>query len=505
MSSTPYLPNTTQGSGIWVTNAADIDEALAAQSTATWVEAGGSGAGLAVTITGTPLTITDGIVGAYIELLAEGDGSVVPAITINGARTTFDAVTVATGGIGGGSIPLEVSTRQADICELDPGDLGVVGSSFGNARLELIASTDSTLRIYWAHVVIDLSAAPSVVLGPLDASVPQIRPSWAFVSDAGLPQVAYRAVITNAAVGTVGDPTQSGPLGDHDTGIVESSAGSIRLDHPLVAASPYRAHVAAAERLPNGTVRWSDFATVEFAPVLSGPATPTFNGISEYDAATRRTLDIHLPADGLIVVERSADAGTTWAELDGWGEADTITQPAGSVLVDDDTAPLDVELRWRTKAAAINHGRPIWSAWTEHNPGGSPAQIPSNAALWLKVPARPANNRTVTGAPQGVSGGHWDHPTGVFKVLGRADPVYVTDLRNTATHTIRLTVQGPDELDAIKMILAFGLPLLLSGGTNHAATHLRFLATRSSFESITDHVNEAAYGYLTLDVIEIER
>lgn len=84
---------------------------------------------------------------------------------------------------------------------------------------------------------------------------------------------------------------------------------------------------------------------------------------------------------------------------------------------------------------------------------------PALDSVWLKFIARPYLNRRVT--LNDWSDIERDARNGVFPVVGRIDPIAITDLHTSRTFTIALLTQTLDEASDLDLALSVGFPLYL--------------------------------------------
>lgn len=158
---------------------------------------------------------------------------------------------------------------------------------------------------------------------------------------------------------------------------------------------------------------------------------------------SRVTVDVSALAGGAeyAVIDRSV-GGVTWTTVRGGSAADATS---GAVLVYDYEFPDTVELTYRVRA--YDSGDSLLSTETD-------TITVVLGAVWLKSPARPFLNRTVTV----LDFGDITDPArgGVLEVLGRRLPVAVTEVRGSRRYELTLGTVDPEEARAVELFLSFG-------------------------------------------------
>lgn len=144
--------------------------------------------------------------------------------------------------------------------------------------------------------------------------------------------------------------------------------------------------------------------------------------------------------------ERSSN-GVRWTTVRG-GSAVPVT--AGSAAVDD----------YEFVPAVVNYYR-VTAGATVFTTTVTPAQ----SGVWLKSIIRPFLNRAV----HVVS--HSDirrtARNGVFEVIGRSDPVAVTDVRSSRSWEMTVWVDSVSDADALELVFASGDPLYVQTDAAH--------------------------------------
>ncbi|MCM4080406.1 hypothetical protein [Paractinoplanes hotanensis] len=139
--------------------------------------------------------------------------------------------------------------------------------------------------------------------------------------------------------------------------------------------------------------------------------------------------------------QKSLNDGLTWTTLRG-GEAVTVV--SGDARADDYEFTPGVEHVYR-----IDDGTDLWDF----------TFTPAQTAVWLKSITRPFLNRAVSVV------GHGDITlparNGIFAVIGRSNPVAVTDVRLARQFQMTVKADSISDADAIELVLASGDPLYI--------------------------------------------
>lgn len=327
-------------------------------------------------------------------------------------------------------------------------------------------TTARVLEVYadLVYVPIPVTTVGAVTPDPYTAAT--IVPiSWVNTLDAdGGAQTRYWVkVFTAAQYGAGGfDPETSTPT--YDSGEQVSSIGTADVG-PLSDGVTYRAYVKVAQTV-NGASLWSAWAYDQFdvSVTTSDVDTVTATG-SNSTASITVTVerDTGSAAWNFVEVERSTDAGSTWAPVrgatyvDATGDADTFT------VTDYETSNGEPAL-YRARATRIVSTLPITGAWVQSTPAASW----SSSSAWLKSPLEPAKNITVdiddpfTTQSYGVR-------TGVFDIVGAAAPVAISDVLSLPASTLVVATyddtEQTDLLDLLRTMLLLYHPTDCEGGT----------------------------------------
>ncbi len=146
-------------------------------------------------------------------------------------------------------------------------------------------------------------------------------------------------------------------------------------------------------------------------------------------------------AAGPATFERRVGAGTAWTTVRG-GEAVTVL--SGNASLDDYEFSPGVVNDYR-----IDDGTNVWQT----------SITPSQPDVWLKSIARPFLNQKITVVSHGditLAGRN-----SVFPIIGRSNPVAITDVRLARTWEMTIKADSVQDADAIELVLAGGDPLFI--------------------------------------------
>jgi hypothetical protein len=333
------------------------------------------------------------------------------------------------------------------------------------ASASITTYTGATVPISWNQAAIDALTASiqgadvgriyEIYADLVYATVPTVTPSaptgtvttstsptmvWAYTAGSdGDVQSRYQIRVFSAAeYGIVGFDPATSPA-TYDSGEVISAATS-RVIGPIPTGTNYRAYIRVAQQI-NGSPHYSAWAYTAFtmsvttSDITSVVATPdntnarhTIVVTWDSGSATWETLEL----------ERSDDAGATWTPVRGFTGGAAVsgsTWPAN-----DYESQNSVNALFRSRATYLSGGLPIVGPWTQ-----SSATKWAMAADWLKDPTRPGRNRAVMVQANPVL--DRPRPQGVNDVIGRRDPIVVSDIRRTRRGQLVLITLTDDDAD----------------------------------------------------------
>lgn len=223
-----------------------------------------------------------------------------------------------------------------------------------------------------------------------------------------------------------------------------------------LANDTYNACVRIAQTV-NGDPVWSDWATSDdFIINVPLPTVPTLS-VAGDDATGRinitATAQTGVVTTDLIQIQRSDDAGTTYANI--------RTRLGGGIIDPDvDTAPFDRESSngetayYRVRAIHNYTDTIAYSDWSSAD-----SDDWTSTAWFLRHPSKPALDMAVV--PRSQPSRQRAARQGTFKVLGRSDPIVISDVREYATGEIVFRLDTKAERDDLDALLDEMVPLLL--------------------------------------------
>lgn len=334
--------------------------------------------------------------------------------------------------------------------------LGMTQATVDNLGFDVYNLGGGAQQFSEAYVDVLYALSPSVTaLGPTGSitttSAPAVTWAYAGGTDGG-PQWAYQVrVFTAAQYGAGGfDPATSAAA--FDTGIVYD-AGPQATVGPLANSTTYRAYVRAAQNI-SGTPHWSNWSFVGFsisvsaAELTSVVATPD-NALGRVQLVINRNTGT--PAWTSIEVQRSADGGTTWTFVRG-ASSQAFANP---LTIYDYEAPNGVAVQYRARAIYGVPGLVITGAWVS----SSTVTWTNTKADWLRSLSIPTNSIAIrfNQLPTQTR----DRPQGVFPVIGRSDPVVVSDVLRLGSGSFTLVTFTDAEARALVTLLETVGPMLL--------------------------------------------
>lgn len=328
-------------------------------------------------------------------------------------------------------------------------------------------------RVHEAYVDVTYALIPSCTVslptGAQATSTPTC--TWAYTggSDGGVQSRYQVRVFTAAQYGIGGfDPAVS--PNTYDSGIVSSAATSLVLPS-LANGTTFKAYVAVAQTI-NGTPQWGAWTVspvfniaVTTSDITSIVPTPDNTNAKIALLVTRNG---GTPAWTTLEVQRTDDGGTTWAPIRG-----TATNGAVGVAVSGATWPLtDYEsanaatVTYRARASYISGGQTITGAWVSSSSTSWTA-----AADWLKDCRLTTRNRTVKVRVNPTV--DRVRPQGVLVVIGRSDPVVVSDVRHTRSGVLEfVTYTDTEAVDFLTLTTGDVLLLQTRPGNRFGAAYV---------------------------------
>lgn len=379
-------------------------------------------------------------------------------------------------------------STQSDI---DNYQLRILNNSAGNPG--------AISRIFAASTTFTYVLVPSTaVSGPTgvltNTSVPTV--TWAHTPGNGAQtgQTKYQLRVFTAAQYGIGgfDPTSSPAA--YDSGVIASAATSANTGS-LANSTTYRAYVRTAQTT-NGIDQW---ATPAFSGFSLNLTTPELTSVvaSAQNATARNQIIVTrngtTPLWTSVEVQRSIDGGATWAYVRGYTR---FAPPSSPFTLFDYEVPNTTAATYRARATYQVTGLDVSGSWVS----SSTVTWTSATDYWLKDPRIPArnliprvrNDTTFTRA----------RPQGRFDVIGRVDPVVVSDVRHLTAGTLVLYTLTDAEATALLLLTTTDVLLIQTPTTDRTGS--RYLAIGDLVEEriIADRPNSQLRGW-SMDYVEI--
>lgn len=381
-------------------------------------------------------------------------------------------------------------------------------------RLQLLhvaANPFTSVRLAEAYVDLVTAEVPVAAI-TYPTGTPAItttnRPTYTWThtpgSDGGA-QTFYEVKVYTAAQYGDGGFSPDTSTTHWTSGIVVGSATS-QLSGVLANSTTYRVYVRTAQTI-NGTAQWSawDFEGFSIA-VTTSDVSAIATTADDANGRILVVVDRSGSAWDFVEVQRSVDSGTTWEYVRG---GEYVVPATTSLWSTGDASNFDIydyELAngttaiYRARATRIVSDVPITGAWVESTPAISWS---SATAIWLKAPDDPTLNKTVKF--QVVPEPSFDRPQGVFGVIGRPNPVVISDVLSGGAGTLLFQTADDTEMDAMFALLresvlllhptlgwTIGPQYIAPGGVQQVAITTRFAHPIRRFEVVYHQVDAPA-------------
>lgn len=287
-------------------------------------------------------------------------------------------------------------------------------------------------------------------------------------SDGGPQAYSQVRVFSAAQYGITGfNPETSAAT--FDSGIQLGGGTSIPTS-PLDNSTTYRAYGRTAQ-LINGYPHWAEWAFSSFTTSYTLPVIASITATADNTLARQRlvvTRTVMSPTWTGVEVQRSLDGGTTWVFVRGA----TNVLPPGDVWIGYDYESAN-------GVAAIYRARALTPMFTGPWLTSSGSTV-TTTATWLKDLRNTARNRTVRAKtlPSPSRG----RAQGEHVVVGRADPVIVSDVRQTTRGTVTFVTMTETAADDL-LALTDATVLLLQTPTSHRFGS-RYIVIRGELQEI---------------------
>jgi hypothetical protein len=325
------------------------------------------------------------------------------------------------------------------------------------------------VRVYELYYDVLYATKPtSTATGPTGTitttSSPTVTWSYSQGSDGG-PQARYQVRVFSAAqYGIAGFDPGSSPS-TYDSAEQYSGATSAVVG-PLPGGIAYRAYMRAAQTVLS-LPQYSDWTFVSFTinPVTSDVSTVSATA-DNTNGRNRVTItrNTGTPAWTSYDLQRSSDGGTTFQAVRGG----TGALPPGDVgIIYDYEAGNGSSVLYQARANYLLSGLLITGAWVS-----SSSVTWTSTDLWLKDLTYTPRSLIVNNVlmPEPV----YDRPQGVFRIIGSAFPVVVSDVLQAGVSTITLETYSDAERDALKLlcsatVLLLQAPAVMGWGNRYVA------------------------------------
>lgn len=329
----------------------------------------------------------------------------------------------------------------------------------------------STIDLAEAQVLVVYNQAPVVVVtAPTGSTVPTSRPTvtWTYSDPEGDPaEVTEVRVFSAAQYGATGfDPGSISVKPVWESGALYGSVTSAPLTADLLNNTTYRAYVRARDL--GSVYRFGPWANSQFTVSLTPPPTPTMTATAD-SVLNRFTIVVTpgagTPATQFFDVERSLDGGTTWATI----RNGILAATGSAITMHDYEAPRATSVRYRTKARTVVGPNTVVSPWVTT----AGVTLASDNKWWLKDPLSAGLNASIKAAPPFKYRPFREHVE-VEDMLGRPDPVAVSDGRKLGAGTLAVWLHSKAEYDALLALLRTGRVLFLQSTLVGMEWYVRF-------------------------------
>lgn len=473
-------PNATAGGGGWtVTGAASAHAATSDDSDASYVDASTATPGSAVTLDFATATVPSL---AVIH-------SVTPRVRASQATGTESYVAqLANPGIADVLRPTSTITTYTGVARTKNNSGGAwTQTDINGARLQIRSTGGSNnpddLRVYEAYLDVRYNQAPvATVTGPTGAPGTSRPPvTWTYSDPEGDAEERYRVKIFSAAQYGAGGFNPETSTATWDSGAILLAALTATPTTDLVNGVTYKAYVKVADVGSSGRYgSWDDGSA--FTVTLSPPATPTLDATADNtNARISLAVTNNDAASGSILVERSIDAGATWAAVRG---GSFTLAPAATTTIYDYEAPTGISVQYRAALTIIVSGDVLVSAF------GTDTATLALVSSWLKDPTDPTRNVDLD--LQLPLRYKRRNRTSVLDTLGAELPISRSDGTKGEEGDATIVTVGQDEHDDLDLLLGSGRTLLLQ---IPAGERQRYLAVASDADTTVATLADSTTSY----------
>jgi hypothetical protein len=288
-----------------------------------------------------------------------------------------------------------------------------------------------------------------------DNSKPEV--SWTYSDVDGSEQDYFQVKVFPSSDYSSGGFDPTADEGFYDSGVVASSDNTATIGEYLVDGT-YRAYVRVAKTV-SGVPFYSGFDYAQFIIDTAPPAVPTLVGAFQ-SAYNRVLLDISGTSvagffdSQVFQVQRSDDAGGTWADVTG-GDA-LVPDGLSEASVFDYAAPRAVTADYRVRSIGTLGEDEVSSDWS----ASVSVSVTNDLSWWLKAVSNPALNR---GFPKVAPGFQVvaDEQVGVFRPIGRRTAVVISSGLQGEDGSFTISTVGDSEFDGVWAVVSHTGSLLL--------------------------------------------
>lgn len=322
--------------------------------------------------------------------------------------------------------------------------------------LFLTSSSFQNLRIYELYVDVVYATVPTVApagpSGTITTNTPTVTWTYTQGSDGDV-QSRYQVKIFSAAQYGAGGFDPASSAATYDSGVGLGNSASL-VTSGLPTSTTYKAYIAVAQTI-NGTPQWSAWtASSTFTVSVTTSDISTVVGTPDDSNARISvvvTRDTGTPTWLTMELQRSDDGGTTWAYVRG---GNNVAVSGSTATIVDYEAGNGVSVEYRARASYLSSGQTIVGPWS----ASSSSVAWSAVADWLKHPSHPSLNRKVVIEANPALTRR--RPQGVYLVIGRSDPVVVSDVRSLTAGTITFVTETDQDAVDVLALLAFDVLFL---------------------------------------------
>lgn len=393
---------------------------------------------------------------------------------------------------------LDVVTSSGSFADFDgpAAPLDLAQADIDALRLH-VSGAPGTVEIAEAYVEIVYATQPSAsALAPTGTVTDTTNPAGEWLqtpgTDGGVQSRYEVKVYSDSEYGAGGfSPDTSEPT--FTTGVVLGSAHEVELG-PLV-DDTYRMYVRTAQTI-NGQPHWSQWSFIGFTVSVDAPTIASILAIPDDDLARIRLVVTQVTGAEdweTLDVERSDDAGVSWTPVRGATGADP---PGDQWIGYDYEAPNGVGVLYRARGNIVTPTTVV-GPWLTMTSGVSW----SSSSTWIKHPSDTTKNQTVRIAAQPSL----TRPArqGVFPVLGRANPVVVSDTRQGVVGTLVVATLTNAQAESLLELLG-STDVLLVQTPAAIGFGSRFVAVGDIVEARTNRTVLYPSRYWELPFVEVD-